>query len=72
MTTARPSPVRVEIWSDPQCVWCFIAHPRFEKAVAAFDGGVETTYRSFQLRPDAPLDIDKAHEIAQHSGATRN
>lgn len=71
MSTARISPVRVEIWSDPQCVWCFIARPRFEKAVAAFDGEVEITYRSFELRPDAPVDVDKEHEIAQHTGVNK-
>lgn len=71
MTTAVAQPVHVEIWSDPQCVWCFIAHPRFEKAVAAFDGEVEVTYRSFELRPDAPIEIDKEQEIAQHAGANR-
>ena len=69
MSTARTSPVRVEIWSDPQCVWCFIAHPRFEKAVAAFAGEVELTYRSFELRPDSPIEIDKEQQIAQHTGA---
>lgn len=71
MTTTRPSPVRMEIWSDPQCVWCFIAHPRFEKAVAAFNGEVEVTYRSFELRPDAPVEIDKEQQIAQYTGENR-
>ena len=71
MTTAVAKPVHVEIWSDPQCVWCFIAHPRFEKAVAAFDGEVEVTYRSFELRPDAPIEIDKEQQIARHAGANR-
>lgn len=71
MTTTRPLPIRVEIWSDPQCVWCFIAHPRFEKAVAAFNGEVEVTYRSFELRPDAPVEIDREQQVAQHAGANR-
>lgn len=71
MTTTAAKPVRVEVWSDPQCVWCFIAHPRFEKAVAAFHGEVEVTYRSFELRPDAPVEIDKEQQIAQHAGASR-
>lgn len=71
MTTAGSTPVQVEIWSDPQCVWCFLAHPRFEKAVAAFDGEVEVDYRSFELRPHAPVEIDKEELIAQHAGANR-
>ncbi|MGB3373987.1 MAG: DsbA family oxidoreductase [Microbacterium sp.] len=71
MTTTASTPVQVEIWSDPQCVWCFIAHPRFEKAVAEFHGEVEVTYHSFELRPEAPVDIDKEQQIAQHTGANR-
>lgn len=71
MTTTASSPVQVEIWSDPQCVWCFIAHPRIEKAIAAFDGEIEVTYRSFELRPDAPVEIDKEQQIAQHAGGNR-
>lgn len=71
MTNFPSTPVRVEVWSDPQCVWCFIAHPRFEKAVAAFNGVVEVTYRSFELRPDAPTEIDKEKEISKHAGAGR-
>ncbi|SJN12075.1 FrnE protein [Leucobacter sp. 7(1)] len=71
MATASSKPVHVEIWSDPQCVWCFVAHPRFEKAVALFDGEVEVSYRSFELRPDAPIEINKEQQIAQHAGANR-
>lgn len=48
----------------PQCVWCFIAHPRFQTAVAGFDGQVEVTYRSFELRPGVPTEIDKELQIA--------
>lgn len=69
MTIATQNPVRVEIWSDPQCVWCFIAHPRFEKAVTAFDGDVQVTYRSFELRPSVPIEINKDLEAKGHAGA---
>lgn len=71
MTTTASPPVQVEIWSDPQCVWCFIAHLRIDKAIAAFDGAVEVTYRSFELRPEAPVEIDKEQQIAQHAGGNR-
>ncbi|CAO1651137.1 hypothetical protein NYA9BBAC_01215 [Salinibacterium sp. NYA9b] len=53
MTSATSAPVRVEVWSDPQCVWCLIAHLRFEKAVAAFEGEVDVAYRSVEVRLDA-------------------
>ena len=64
-TTQRP--VRVEIWSDVQCIWCYIAGARFRKAVAHFDGDVEVTYRSFELTPDAPIEIDREAQIRKHN-----
>jgi predicted DsbA family dithiol-disulfide isomerase len=46
--------MRVEIWSDVACPWCFVGKRRFEDAVDDFDGEVEVTWRSFELEPDAP------------------
>lgn len=59
-------PVQVEVWSDIQCIWCYIAAPRLQKAIDRFDGGVEVTYRSFLLTPDAPLRIDREAEQRRH------
>jgi predicted DsbA family dithiol-disulfide isomerase len=49
--------VRVEIWSDVVCPWCYVGKRRFEKALANFDhrGDVEVVHRSFQLNPAAPV-----------------
>jgi predicted DsbA family dithiol-disulfide isomerase len=47
--------VKVEIWSDVVCPWCYIGKRRFENAVAAFPHEVEVTYRSFELDPSAPV-----------------
>lgn len=48
--------MRVEIWSDIVCPWCYIGKRRFERAVAEFEGRdeVEVVWRSFELQPDAP------------------
>jgi predicted DsbA family dithiol-disulfide isomerase len=48
--------VKVEIWSDVVCPWCYIGKRRFESALAGFDHpeGVEVVWRSFQLDPGAP------------------
>lgn len=48
--------VRIEIWADVVCPWCYIGKRRLEKAVAAFEHGdeVELVYRSFELDPFAP------------------
>jgi predicted DsbA family dithiol-disulfide isomerase len=48
--------MKVEIWSDVVCPWCYIGKRRFERALEQFDGaaGVEVEWRSFQLNPDHP------------------
>src|SRR5581483_2718323 len=47
--------VRVEIWSDVVCPWCYIGKRRFETALARFEhaDAVEVVWRSFELDPDA-------------------
>jgi predicted DsbA family dithiol-disulfide isomerase len=47
--------VKVEIWSDVVCPWCYIGKRRFEKALADFPHAVEVIYRSFELDPTAPV-----------------
>jgi predicted DsbA family dithiol-disulfide isomerase len=48
--------MRVEIWSDIVCPWCYIGKRRFETALAEFPHAdkVEVVWRSFELDPDAP------------------
>jgi predicted DsbA family dithiol-disulfide isomerase len=50
-----PAAVRVEIWSDVVCPWCYIGKRRFERAVAELDGELEidVVYRPYQLDPTA-------------------
>ncbi|MFI7604329.1 DsbA family oxidoreductase [Micromonospora sp. NPDC049366] len=45
--------MRVDIWSDISCPWCFIGKARFKKALAAFPHRehVEVVHRSFELDP---------------------
>lgn len=46
--------MKVEIWSDIVCPFCYIGKRRFDKALAGFAGkdSVEVVYRSFQLDPE--------------------
>ena len=47
--------MKVEIYSDVVCPWCYIGERRFARALAAFGGGdVEVVFRPFQLDPAAP------------------
>ena len=59
----RPSRVvaggmKVEIWSDVVCPWCYIGKRRFEQALAGFPHSdeVEVVWRSFELDPSAPAE----------------
>src|ERR1051326_3122365 len=48
--------MKVEIWSDVVCPWCYIGKRRFESALAEFEhrDQVEVIWRSYQLDPHAP------------------
>jgi predicted DsbA family dithiol-disulfide isomerase len=48
--------MRVDIWSDIVCPWCYIGHSRFSRALAGFEhrDEVEVVYRSFELDPSIP------------------
>ncbi len=47
--------MRVEIWSDVVCPWCYIGKRRFEQALERFDGrdDVEIVFRPYLLDPTA-------------------
>ena len=48
--------MRIDIWSDVVCPWCYVGKRRFERALAAFDARdeVQVVHRSFQLDPSRP------------------
>ena len=48
--------MRVDIWSDLVCPWCYIGKRRFDKALAGFDrrDEVMVVHRAFQLDPTMP------------------
>lgn len=53
--------MKVEIWSDVICPFCYIGKRRFEAALAAFDGKEDLTieWKSFQLDPNATYQAEK-------------
>ncbi len=51
-------PIKVDIWSDVQCPWCYIGKRKFEAGAAQFGGEVEVEYHSFELAPDTPVDFE--------------
>ena len=48
--------MRVDIWSDVICPWCYVGKARFEKALDSFAhrDEVEVVYHSFELDPSSP------------------
>jgi predicted DsbA family dithiol-disulfide isomerase len=46
--------LRIDVWSDIVCPWCYVGRRRFEAALAKFPHEVELVYRSFELDPGAP------------------
>ena len=48
--------MRVDIWSDVICPWCYVGKARFEKALDSFAhrDEVEVIYHSFELDPSSP------------------
>ena len=46
--------MKVEVWSDVVCPWCYVGKRRLEAAVARFGGDVEVEFKSFELDPSAP------------------
>lgn len=58
--------MKIEIWSDVACPWCYVGKRRFEAALARFEHAdeVEVTWRSFELDPDAPA--QREGPLAEH------
>jgi predicted DsbA family dithiol-disulfide isomerase len=60
--------VRIDIWSDVVCPWCYIGKRRLESALADFPHAdrLEIVWHSYQLDPGAPTEpIDS---VAEHLG----
>ncbi|WP_370614265.1 DsbA family oxidoreductase [Mumia qirimensis] len=68
-------PLKVDVWSDIACPWCFIGKRRFEAGVdeyraAGGDREIEVEYHSFELAPDTPVDFEgsEVEFLAGHKG----
>lgn len=64
--------MKVEIWSDVMCPFCYIGKRRFEAAVKQFAGKEEVTveWKSFQLNPGLKTEPGKNLNefLAEHKG----
>ena len=66
--------MKVDIWSDVACPWCYIGKRRFEAALSRFEhqDQVDVRWRSFELDPAAPAVRDEpyAERLAAKYGCT--
>jgi predicted DsbA family dithiol-disulfide isomerase len=65
-------PIKVDIWSDIACPWCFIGKRRFEAAVETAGLPVEVEFHSFELSPGTPAEFPGSHHefLAGHAGVS--
>ncbi|QLB44897.1 DsbA family oxidoreductase [Mannheimia pernigra] len=45
--------MKIEVWSDFACPFCYIGKRHLEQALAQFEGEVEVIFRAFELGPHA-------------------
>lgn len=64
--------MRVDIWSDVVCPFCYIGKKRLEAAAQEAGIELEVHWHSFQLDPEAPLrqEISNSERLAQKYGRT--
>ncbi|HEU4727566.1 MAG TPA: DsbA family oxidoreductase [Kofleriaceae bacterium] len=59
--------LRIDIWSDIACPWCYIGKRRLEAALDRFAhrGEVDIAWRAFELDPSAPRVRDTSQSYAE-------
>jgi predicted DsbA family dithiol-disulfide isomerase len=73
--TEKTAKMKIDIWSDVLCPFCYIGKRKFEAALAQFPekDKVEVEWHSFQLDPDAVPQpgVDMYDYLAKRKGMTR-
>ena len=64
---ARVAKLRIDIWSDIACPWCYVGKRRLEQALGRFAhrSEVEVVWRAFELDPSAPRVRDPRQSYAE-------
>lgn len=62
LDSTKKEKMKIEIWSDVVCPFCYIGKREFEKALGQFadTNFVQIEWKSFQLMPDMPTNYDKS------------
>ncbi|MEA2752971.1 MAG: hypothetical protein QOI41_7114 [Myxococcales bacterium] len=68
--------LRIDVWSDIACPWCYVGKRRLEAALEKFPhrDAVEVVWRAFELDPSAPperpTDVGYAERLANKYGSS--
>ena len=64
--------MRVDIWSDVVCPFCYIGKKRLEAAAEQAGVELEVHWHSYELDPDAPIrqEVSNSERLAQKYGRT--
>ncbi|MDQ1084130.1 MULTISPECIES: DsbA family protein [Microbacterium] len=69
--------IKIDVWSDIACPWCYIGKRNLENGLAATAADddapvVEIEYHSFELSPDTPEDFHggEVDYLSQHKGVS--
>lgn len=70
--------IKIDIWSDVACPWCYVGKRKLETGIAAFQASqpgvdVEVEYHSYLLNADMPVDYEgnQTDYLAEHKGMPR-
>lgn len=59
--------MRIDIWSDMVCPWCYLGHRRFELALDELEADgvrdVDVRWHAFELDPDAPAEPGDLRDV---------
>ena len=72
MAPEKP-PIRIDVWSDVACPWCYIGKRNLESGIAGFTAApVEVVYHSFELAPDTPVEFtgSEVEFLMSHRGVS--
>lgn len=75
MQNDGPQPIKIDIWSDIACPWCYIGKRKLEAGLESYGSSegalpVEIEYHSFELSPDTPAGYEggAADFMVSHRG----
>jgi len=70
-------PIRIDVWSDVACPWCYIGKRNLESGMIAFTATqhavpIELEYHSFELAPDTPVEFtgSEVEFLMSHRGVS--